>query len=152
MSRYIVLILDISHPDTSHYVIDFLTKLIEVDKKVLEYIYKNNNHYEKVMNIRKSLISKNGEKLVSKIISYIIFVPSDDIYHLIRELILTFSKTYELEFSLWFKNSLVLIPNDCLTNSEKEKFSYELKSYNEDKVKNIFDKIKRRCLNRSFRS
>jgi len=133
-------------------VIDFLTKLLEVDKKVLEYIYKNNSPYQNVINIRKNLISQHGEKLVSKIISYIVFVPSDDIYHLLRELILTFSKTYEFEFSLWFKNSLVLIPNDCLTNSEKEKFSYEMQTYNEDKIKNIFDKIKRRCLNRSFRS
>jgi hypothetical protein len=133
-------------------VIDFLTKLLEVDKKVLEYIYKNNSHFQNVINIRKNLISQHGEKLVSKIISYIVFVPSDDIYHLIRELVLTFSKTYEFEFSLWFKNSLVLIPNDCLTNSEKEKFSYEMQTYNEDKIKNIFDKIKRRCLNRSFRS
>ena len=98
------------------------------------------------------MISQHGEKLVSKIINYIMYVPSDDIYPLLRDLILVFFKKYEKEFSQWFKNSLILIPNDCLTNSEKEKYLNEIQTYNTDRIKIFFDKFKRRCLNRMFRS
>ena len=63
-----------------------------------------------------------------------------------------FSKKYEKDFSNWFRNSLIDIPNDCLTNSEKEKYFIEMQKFDEEKTKRIFDKIKRRCLNRMFRS
>jgi hypothetical protein len=79
-------------------------------------------------------------------------VPSDEIYPSLRDLVIAFSKKYEKAFATWFRSSLVYIPEDCLTNSEKEKFSKEMENFEEEKIKRIFDKMSRRCLNRMFRS
>ena len=58
---------------------------------------------------------------------------------------------YREESTVWFEKSLKQLPQDCLTNSEKDKFVKAIANYNEDTMEDILENFYRRCLSRLYR-
>lgn len=140
----------ISHPDSARNIIYLLDKIItfhdipkmkNLDESVL------GRYYEKV----KSTILKFGEGLVSKIVNYILAVPPNIIFENLKDLTKDLIENYKNECMMWFEKSLVLLPQDCLTNSEKEKFVKTIINYNDNIMDDILENFYRRCLSRLYR-
>jgi hypothetical protein len=140
----------ISHPDSAKNLIYLLDKIItfhnipkmkNLDEAIL------GRYYEKV----KSTILKFGEGLVNKIVNYILSVPPNIIFENLKDLSKNLMENYPHESTIWFENSLRLLPQDCLTNSEKEKFVKAILNYNENVMDDILENFYRRCLSRLYR-
>ncbi len=140
----------ISHPDSAKNLIYLLDKIVtfhkipkmkNLDESVL------GRYYEKV----KNTLLKLGEGLVLKIVNYILSVPPNIIFENLKDLTKDIMESYPNESAIWFEKSLRLLPQDCLTNTEKDKFVKTITNYNENIMDDILENFYRRCLNRLYR-
>ncbi len=140
----------ISHPDSAKNLIYLLDKIVtfhkipkmkNLDESVL------GRYYEKV----KNSLLKLGEGLVLKIVNYILSVPPNIIFENLKDLAKDIMESYPNESAIWFEKSLRLLPQDCLTNTEKDKFVKTITNYNDNIMDDILENFYRRCLNRLYR-
>lgn len=128
----------LTHIESSKNIIYFLDKLItfyeipkmkNLDEKHLAV------YCEKV----KIVISKVGDSLVSKIISFNLTVPPGIIFEKLKDLIIDLIKTYKDESALWFERHLTSLPQDCLTNIEKGTFVKTNIEFNDNIMEDILE-------------
>lgn len=140
----------ISHPETNKNIIYFLDKIItfqeikrmkDLDNETLE------KYYTKVKNNIKSF----GENLVNKIVEYILSVPASMLFDHLKDLIKSLVRAFPEESALWFSKSLKSLPNDCLTNTEKDKFVKNILNFDDRTMEDTLDNFYRRCLSRLHR-
>eukprot|EP00340_Litonotus_pictus_P012832 CAMPEP_0170538384 /NCGR_PEP_ID=MMETSP0209-20121228/103278_1 /TAXON_ID=665100 ORGANISM="Litonotus pictus, Strain P1" /NCGR_SAMPLE_ID=MMETSP0209 /ASSEMBLY_ACC=CAM_ASM_000301 /LENGTH=920 /DNA_ID=CAMNT_0010840063 /DNA_START=276 /DNA_END=3038 /DNA_ORIENTATION=- len=113
--------IDLKHPSSALNVVYFLEKVLNfkrnsIIKKLGSEVY--NFYFSKVFEI----IVKHGETLVYKILNYLQSTPlemiMDHLVNLSTDVIIQFPN----HSKEWFLNCLKLLPENCLTNKEKEKF------------------------------
>jgi len=140
----------ISHPESAKNIIYLLDKIITFHEipKMKNMEEKNlRAYYEKV----KSALIKIGDGMINNIITYIISVPPSMIFENLKDLIKDLIVNFPNESAGWFERNLKLLPADCLTNSEKDKFLKIIQNYNENAMEDILENIYRRCLSRLYR-
>jgi hypothetical protein len=148
--RVCILNIHLTHPESSKNLIYLLDKIV-----TFQDIPRMKNMGEEVLNIYsekvRSTLLKNGDELVSKIISYTLSVPPSIIYDNLKEMIKNIMIQYPNEAAIWFQKYLQTLPHDCLTNSEKDKFIRYITNFNSDIMDDILDNFYRRCLSRLYR-
>jgi len=79
-------------------------------------------------------------------------VPVETIFENVKELTKELMKNFSSDSSKWFSNSLQSVPNDCMTNKEKENFTETIRNFNEDKMDAMLLNFVRRCLSKTYRT
>ncbi len=140
----------LTHPESSKNLIYFLDKII-----TFHDIPKMKNMSEQVLGIyyekMKNTLLKHGDELVNKIINFTLSVPPSIIFENLKDLMKNLMINFPNESKVWFEKYLQTLPQDCLTNTEKEKFIRTIANFNDDLMDDILDNFYRRCLSRLYR-
>lgn len=149
--------IDLKHPTSSLNVIYFLEKVITFENnKHIRNLGKDVHsfYYKKISDI----ILKHGETLILKIFTYLQSVPLEMILEHLINLSLVVIFEFENNCYDWHINCLKSLPDNCLTNTEKDKFAQsieaivKLQKSNKDteiyaaKLVNYYRTIYNRCL------
>ena len=140
----------ISHIETSKALLSFLKYTIDFHGNKQMKDLENEQlmiYYKKV----KDVIGNYGQQLVGKAINYIIEVPPVTIFDNLKDLLTKLIANFPQECIVWFTNSLTIVPHDCLTSTDKEKFINTISTDRINDLDEILEKFYRRCLGRLHR-
>ena len=143
--------LGINHIDSLKNLIYFLELFITFNKKdsvkFLDEATINFYFEEKVFKI----IKMHGNDIIKNFILVTLNKTQKIIFEYLTDFLLKLIKIFRNESVEWFKNSMELIPSDCLTDSEKIKLILTITNFEEKTTEDAFYNFYKRCERRHNR-